>query len=98
MLFLFRAAQIATRSPSSSHLLPVLLLGGERIAQVFVHYGQVAGHHRAGAALDETESLLLTGAVEIVEEDPANASSLSSVADVEVSVTPERTQIDKSEE
>lgn len=58
---------------------------------MFVHDGQVTRHHGASAALDEVEYLLLTRGVQVIEEDPSYTSSLSSVPDVEVSVTPGET-------
>lgn len=75
-------------SPASSHLLPVLLLISKRVTEMFVHDGQVAGHHSAGTTLDEAEHLLLIRGVHVVKEDPSYAATLSSVANVEVSVTP----------
>lgn len=55
---------------------------------MFVYNGQVTGHYSAGTALDKVEHLLLTRGVQVIKEDPSYSSSLSSVADVEVSVTP----------
>lgn len=75
-------------SPSSSYLLPGLLLVSKGVIEVFAHDGQVTRHHRARTALDEVERFLLTWGVQVIEEDPSNASSLSSVPDVEVSVAP----------
>lgn len=57
---------------------------------MFVHDGQVTGHHGAGAALDEVECLLLARGVQVIEKDPTYAPSLSSVLNVEVLVTPRR--------
>lgn len=45
-----------------------------------------------GTALDEAESLLLTGGVQVIEEDPSYTPGLSSVTDVEVSVAPGQQQ------
>lgn len=75
-------------SPSSSNLLPVLLLLIEGVVEVFVDDGQVAGHHGAGAALHKAKGLFLTGGVQVVEEDAADTAGLSSVPDVEVPITP----------
>lgn len=75
-------------SPASSNLLPVLLLIRKRVIEMFVHDGQIAGHHRAGAALDEAEHFLLIRGVQVVKEDSSYTAGLSSVADVEVPVTP----------
>lgn len=75
-------------SPSSSNLLPVLLLLSEGVIEVFVHDGEVAGHHCAGAALHKVKGLFLTRRVQVVEEDAADASGLSSVPDVEVPIAP----------
>lgn len=55
---------------------------------MFVHDGQVTGHHSAGTALDEVECLLLTRGVQVIEEDSSYTPSLPSVPDVEVPVTP----------
>lgn len=55
---------------------------------MFVYDRQVTGHHSAGAALDKVECLLLARGVQVIEEDPSYTPSLSSVPDVEVSVTP----------
>lgn len=55
---------------------------------MLVHNGQVTGHYSASTALDEVESLLLTRRVQVVKEDPPYSTSLTSVANVEVSVTP----------
>lgn len=55
---------------------------------MFAHDGQVTRHHRARTALDEVERFLLTWGVQVIEEDPSDAPSLSSVPDVEVSVAP----------
>ena len=55
---------------------------------MFVYDGQVTGHNSAGTALDEAEHLFLVRGVQVVEEDPSYTPSLSSVPDVEVSVTP----------
>lgn len=75
-------------SPASSNLLPVLLLIRKRVIEMFVHDGQIAGHHRAGAALDEAEHFLLIRGVQVVKEDSSYTAGLSSVADIEVPVTP----------
>lgn len=75
-------------SPSSSNLLPVLLLLSEGVVEVFVDDGQVAGHHGASAALHKVKGLVLTRGVQVVEEDAAYTSGLSSVPDVEVAITP----------
>lgn len=75
-------------SPPSSYLLPVLLLISKGVVEVFVHDGQVTGHHSAGAALDKVECLLLARGVHVIEEDPSYTPSLSPVPDVEVSVAP----------
>lgn len=55
---------------------------------MFVHDGKVTWHHGSGAALDEAERFFLTWGVKVIEEDPSYAPSLTSVADIEVSVTP----------
>lgn len=55
---------------------------------MFVHNGQIAGHHSAGAALDKAEHLLLIRGVQVVKEDSSYTAALSSVADVEVPITP----------
>lgn len=55
---------------------------------MFVHDGQVAGHHSAGAALHKVKGLFLTGGVQVIEEDAAYTSGLSSVPDVEVPIAP----------
>lgn len=74
--------------PSSSYLLPGLLLISKGVVEVFVYDGQITGHHSAGAALDKAECLLQGRGVQVIEEDPTYTTSLSSVPDVEVSVTP----------
>lgn len=84
----FCKTNIGRYSPASSHLLPIFLVSSKRVLQVFVYYGQIAGHHSAGAALDEAERLLLTRGIQVIKEDPSDTPSLSSMADVEVSVTP----------
>lgn len=55
---------------------------------MFVHDGQVTGHHSASTALDKIERFFLTRGVQVIEEDPSYPPGLSSVADVEVSVAP----------
>lgn len=76
--------------PSSSNLLPVLLLIGKRVVEMLVDDGEVAGHHGAGTALHKVECLLLTWGVQVIEEDPSYSTSLSSVAHEKVAVTPGR--------
>lgn len=76
-------------SPAASDLLPVFLLLRERVVEVFADDGQVARHHRLGAALHKAEHLLLTRRVQIVEENPADAPSLVAMSDEEVTITPE---------
>lgn len=76
--------------PAASDLLPVFLLLSKRIGEVFTDDGQVARHHRLGAALHEAEGLLLTWEIQIIKENPADAPSLIPMTDVEVTVTPER--------
>jgi len=55
---------------------------------MFVYYGQVTGHHGFSTALHKIKSLLLIGRIQIIKKDPANASRLSSVTDVEIVVAP----------
>lgn len=55
---------------------------------MFVDNGQVTRHHSAATALDKVEHLFLTWGVQVIKEDPSYTPSLSSVADIEVSVTP----------
>lgn len=59
---------------------------------MFVDDGKVAGHHGACTALDKVERLFLIWRVQVVKEDPSYATGLSSVADVEVPVTPGGTE------
>lgn len=75
-------------SPASSYLLPVLFLRSHGVVEMFVNDGQIAGHHSASTALDEVEHFFLIRGVQVIEEDPSYAPSLSSVANIEVSVTP----------
>lgn len=55
---------------------------------MFVHKGQIAGHHSERAALDEAEHLLLIWGVQVVREDSSYTTALSSVVDVEVPIKP----------
>lgn len=80
--------QCILNPPSSSYLLPGLLLISKGLVEVFVYDGQVTGHHSAGAALDKAECLLLSRGVQVIKEDPSYTTSLSSVPDIEVPVTP----------
>lgn len=55
---------------------------------MFVHNRHVTGHHSLGTALDKVEHLFLTWGVQVIKKDPSYTPGFSSVADVEVSVTP----------
>lgn len=57
---------------------------------MFIDNRQVTGHHSVGTALDKVEHLFLTWGVQVIKEDPSYTPSLSSVADIEISVTPKK--------
>lgn len=55
---------------------------------MFIYNGQIARYHCASTAFDKVEHLLLIRGVQVIKEDSSNTSSLSSMTDIEVSVTP----------
>mmetsp|Transcript_15454 Transcript_15454/g.51884 ORF Transcript_15454/g.51884 Transcript_15454/m.51884 type:complete len:317 (-) Transcript_15454:124-1074(-) len=74
--------------PSASKLLPFLLLGGEGIVLVLLNDGEVGVRHAHNGILAELEDLLRGAVVEVVEEDASEPTSLPSVLDVVVLISP----------
>lgn len=75
-------------SPSSSELLPQLLLGSEGVITVLLHKGDVRRNDRLGTALHKAKHLLLGWRVEVIKKDTPDTPPLPTMGYKKVIVTP----------
>mmetsp|Transcript_23806 Transcript_23806/g.37216 ORF Transcript_23806/g.37216 Transcript_23806/m.37216 type:complete len:433 (-) Transcript_23806:73-1371(-) len=80
--------QVEFHIPSPAHQLPLLLLLGEIIVLVGLDDWEVSLRHVHGALLGELEDGVRITIVQVIEEDSSKSTSLSTVLDGEVIVSP----------